>query len=152
VTPDFVEPTPVDDTLLANNEPGPAVPGVLDGDPRSTCVGADCIGTEPTDCRGPSCRQGGFVDLPRTIVPIALHAPQPAYPAVARLQGRQGVVVVEILVGIDGKVSAARLVEGAAPFDAAALAAVRGWRYQPVFVDGQAIAWKSTITLKFQLK
>ncbi len=160
-TPLFVEPKPIDDavspiptgTTVASNDPAvgpgdpnaPIGPGVPDGLPDSDCVGEHCTGSLPG---GPN-----PVNVDKIgIRPIAIYQPQPPYPASARAMGTTGTVIIEILVGVDGRVRDAKLVKGSAPFDTVALASVRTWRYQPVFVGGQAVVWKSTVSLKFQLR
>ena len=63
----------------------------------------------------------------------------PSYPAAARAQGVEGFVVIRYNISVQGRVSDARVV-GAEPadiFDAAALAAVRSWVFNPPLVDGE---------------
>ena len=77
----------------------------------------------------------------------------PTYPAAARADGIEGFVVVRYNVTLDGRVSDARVVRAEPPdiFDAAALAAVRSWVFNPPLVDGQPqpeIGRQSTVTFK----
>ena len=67
---------------------------------------------------------------------------EPVYPAAARAQGVEGYVEVRYRVGADGTVSGLQVVnaEPAGVFDAAALAAVGSWRYEPAIVGGAPIA------------
>lgn len=116
-------------------------PGEAIGDPNSTCVGPNCTGIP-----------GLAAPVPPGIVPIAIYQPSPPYPASARASGASGLVVVEIIVGTDGRVQSARLVTSRPLFDAAALATVRKWRYQPIVVGGHPIVWKSNVSLRFQLR
>ena len=64
----------------------------------------------------------------------AISTPSPKYPAEALRAGQSGEVLIEFTVGVDGSVSAARVVRGTPPrvFDREAVAAVRRWRFQPV--------------------
>jgi protein TonB len=64
----------------------------------------------------------------------AISTPSPAYPPEAFRSATAGEVEVELTVGSDGSVSAARVVHSTPPrvFDRAALAAVKRWRFQPV--------------------
>ncbi|WP_052347320.1 TonB family protein [Novilysobacter defluvii] len=64
--------------------------------------------------------------------PLSIPAPQ--YPREALRAGRAGEVEVELTVGIDGSVTAARVIRAdpARVFDRAALAAVEQWRFQPI--------------------
>ena len=64
----------------------------------------------------------------------AISTPAPAYPPEAFRSATAGEVEVELTVGSDGSVTAARVVRSTPPrvFDRAALAAVKRWRFQPV--------------------
>ena len=76
------------------------------------------------------------------------------YPTTARQQGIEGMVTVRYDVTADGAVENAA-VEAATPpgvFDAAALAAVRTWRFNPPLRDGEPVAAPGQVsTLRFQL-
>lgn len=67
-------------------------------------------------------------------VPRALFNPPPDYPAAALRAGIEGRVIVRVELTGDGRVSAAavRTSSGHAALDAAALEAVRRWRFEPV--------------------
>lgn len=59
--------------------------------------------------------------------------PKPRYPTVARSRGQTGTVVVEFVVGENGRVVSARA-KNPSPWpllNNAALDAVRGWRFPP---------------------
>ncbi len=76
-----------------------------------------------------------------------------AYPADARAQGIEGLVVVRYDVSVDGRVINARVVRAdpADVFDDAALSSVRSWRFNPALVDGVPRATQdveSTVTFK----
>lgn len=76
------------------------------------------------------------------------------YPSAARVQGIEGAVVVRYDVTVDGLVANA-VVESATPpgvFDAAALAAVRTWRFNPRIEGGERLpAHGQVSTLRFEL-
>ncbi|MGE0625938.1 MAG: energy transducer TonB [Pseudomonadales bacterium] len=78
----------------------------------------------------------------------------PVYPAAAKADGIEGVVVVRYGVSKDGRVIDAR-VDSAQPtgiFEDAALAAVRSWRYNPALRDGEPVAVDNVVsTLRFEL-
>lgn len=63
-----------------------------------------------------------------------LSTPAPEYPRTALRTGQSGEVEVEITIGTDGSVSAARVIRAdpARVFDRAALSAVERWRFQPL--------------------
>lgn len=64
----------------------------------------------------------------------AISTPAPRFPPEALRSGTSGEVQVEFTVGVDGSVTAARVVRANPPrvFDREAVAAVRRWRFEPV--------------------
>lgn len=83
-----------------------------------------------------------------------LLAPAPAYPREALRDGITGQVVLELLVGIDGRVLAARVVgsSGNRQLDAAARETVlRQWRFQPATRDGQPVQALGRLPIVFSL-
>jgi protein TonB len=78
-----------------------------------------------------------------------LASPQPAYPA-AQAHGISGTVAVDITVSRLGDVTSARAINGPPELRAAAVAAVRGWRFRPYLVDGKPA--EVTTTLQFFFK
>jgi protein TonB len=62
-----------------------------------------------------------------------LQNPKPDYPALSVRRGEQGQVVLNVLIGVDGKAQKAEIAQssGFERLDAAALATVLRWRYVP---------------------
>lgn len=82
-----------------------------------------------------------------------LQGARPTYPARAKADGVEGEVVVEYRVTASGSVEDLHVVSSTPPrvFDAAALAAVRTWKYKPYAPDGTAVpvdGVRSTLTFK----
>ena len=63
-----------------------------------------------------------------------MSTPAPRYPAEAARRQQSGEVQVEIVVGTDGSVTSARVVDANPPrvFDREALAAVKRWKFAPL--------------------
>lgn len=90
---------------------------------------------------------GGDIHRPRVVFKML-----PPYPDVAREKRIEGEVLMEIVVGTDGSVREAKVTKGAeASLDAAALGAVRQWRYEVTRVDGDAVEVVMPESLKFVL-
>jgi len=72
------------------------------------------------------------VELP-THAAAYLQNPKPDYPALSVQRGEQGQVVLNVLIGIDGKAQKAEIAKssGFERLDAVALATVQRWRYVP---------------------
>jgi TonB family protein len=84
-----------------------------------------------------------------TRAPAVLAAATPEYPADAKARGLSAEVVLELDVGADGEVLAARLAAPAGDgFDEAALAAARRLRFSPAEIDGK----RAAVTLEYRFR
>lgn len=91
-------------------------------------------------------RVGGNIAPPQKIYDV-----RPQYPAAAQAAAVQGVVLVELTIGTDGRVQDARVTRSIPVLDQAALDAVRQWQYQPTIVDGAATPVITTVAVQFRL-
>ena len=92
-------------------------------------------------------RVGGTIKTP-----TKTHDVRPEYPEAAQRARVTGMVILEAVVGTDGSVTDARVVKSIPELDAAALEAVRQWRFTPTFVDGVAVPVIMTVTVNFALQ
>jgi TonB family protein len=79
----------------------------------------------------------------------------PVYPEEALKKGIEGVVRIEASSDEKGDVVAAKVLPGKNPqplLEAAALAAVRQWKYEPFLVNGKAVGVTFTVTLNFSMQ
>jgi TonB family protein len=76
---------------------------------------------------------------------------RPVYPEDAKRAEIQGVVIMEIRVEGDGTVSRARVLRSIPVLDAAALDAVRQWRFTPTLLNGAPTPIVMTVTVQFML-
>ena len=91
-------------------------------------------------------RVGGRVRPPELI-----HDVRPAYPALAKQIRAQGVVKIEAIISRDGIVRDARVVSGYPLLVAAALDAVRQWRYRPTVLNDQPVEVALALEVNFIL-
>ena len=80
--------------------------------------------------------------------------PLPPYPLVARRLGKEGVVLLEVLVAPDGRAADVRMIRssGFAPLDESAVTTVRErWRFVPARRDGVAVESRVTVPIRFRL-
>lgn len=80
---------------------------------------------------------------------------QPPYPTVSKRQDEEGVVVVRVRVGVDGRVLAAELQasSGHRRLDEAAVEhARRAWRFVPATRDGMTVESWRQIPVRFELE
>jgi TonB family protein len=81
----------------------------------------------------------------------ALFHQEPEYPPTARQFRLSGEVVVELTVGVDGKVENVEVTKGRPILNEAVTRAVRKWSFSPFLVEGHPRKVKSTLSFNFQL-
>jgi len=93
-------------------------------------------------------RVGGNVKAPLKVAHTS-----PVYPESMRQAGREGDVPIEAVIGTDGGVHAARVLGAHVhpDFAAAALDAVRQWRFTPTLLNGAPVEIQMVVTVKFSL-
>jgi protein TonB len=84
---------------------------------------------------------------------LVRHVP-PVYPAPARQRGIEGRVVVRLVVGADGVPAEVRVAQGSGSdlLDAAAVDAVRQWRFEPARRAGVAVPEERLAPVVFRLR
>jgi len=105
----------------------------------------DASGNKPMDAALPSIEP---VDVPE-LTERALLTDQPllAYPANAA--GKQGTVILQVLIGRDGTVQDAKFLQGSLAFARAAIDNVRQWKFKPYTMNGRPVSVETNLTLKF---
>jgi protein TonB len=76
----------------------------------------------------------------------------PEYPIIARQAWIQGVVIIEAVIGANGKVQEARVRRSHPLLEQAALSAVKQWEYTPTHLNGRPTPVIMTVTVQFSLK
>jgi protein TonB len=99
----------------------------------------------------------GDVPIPANRVehpPVVIARVLPVYPLAARSRGVQGSVVLQAVIGRDGHIEEGiTVLKSAAMFDAAAVAALRQWRFQPGRDrDGKPVRVLIEVPIRFQLR
>ncbi len=80
---------------------------------------------------------------------------KPVYPEQERKDGVEGIVILAVDISAAGAVAGAKVekpVEGHPAFNAAALAAVQQWRFEPARLDGKPVDISIRVPVKFALK
>jgi protein TonB len=83
--------------------------------------------------------------------PAKIHHVPPMYPVIAQQSKVQGVVILEAVISEDGAVESLRVLRSQPLLDAAALEAVRQWRFTPTLLNGQPVPVVMTVTVNFSL-
>jgi protein TonB len=92
-------------------------------------------------------RVGGDITPPTRIKHVV-----PQYPLIAKANKVQGVVIIEAIIGTDGKVERAQVIRSIHLLDQAALDAVRAWEYTPTLLNGRPTPVIMTVTVRFVLQ
>jgi periplasmic protein TonB len=125
--------------------PGGQLGGVIGGivsDSRSSLVPPASVVVSP---RKPV-RVGGRVKPPRLLERVA-----PVYPLLAKQAHMQGVVQIDAVIDEHGNVVEVKAVSGPPLLIPAAMAAVEQWRYEPTYLNEQAIAVQFLVSVTFVL-
>lgn len=93
-------------------------------------------------------RVGGNIKVPTKVFNVA-----PVYPPALQEAGLEGVVKLDVLIGVDGIVESVRVVGAQVHpgFAAAAIAAVKQWKFTPTLLNGQPVEVEMTASISFGL-
>lgn len=91
-------------------------------------------------------RVGGSIREPRKVRNVA-----PVYPPEAQQAGVQGYVIIEAVIGTDGRVKDARVLGGQSILQEAALEAVKQWEYTPTLLGEVPVEVIMNVTVHFKL-
>jgi protein TonB len=86
------------------------------------------------------------------VAPTRVRQVSPIYPAVATAAAVQGIVVLEVRIGPDGRVTNARALRSIPLLDQAALDAVLQWEYEPTLLNGRPVPVLIAVTVNFTLQ
>ena len=92
-------------------------------------------------------RVGGNVKPPEKVRDVP-----PVYPPVAQSARVQGIVILEAIIGLDGRVSEVKVLRSVPLLDEAAINAVRQWEYTPTLLNGVPVPVIMTVTVNFTLQ
>jgi periplasmic protein TonB len=91
-------------------------------------------------------RIGGQIKAPALITRV-----DPVYPALAQAAQLEGIVILEATVGETGRVESVKVLRSVGPLDAAAVEAVKQWRYSPLRLNDRPTSFVLTVTVQFHL-
>ena len=97
-------------------------------------------------------REGVFLASSGAMASHLLSAPAPGYPELAKITRTEGQVIVQVVVGRDGRVAATRVLDGPHLLRSAAEHAIHKWRYRPYLVDGRPTDVATIVTVSFRLR
>lgn len=84
--------------------------------------------------------------------PVPTKTPPPEYPYALKRNGVSGVVAVKVLIDVNGSVAECSVSKSSDPgFDAAALDAVKKWKFKPAKKDGASVEARLIIPIQFRI-
>ena len=92
-------------------------------------------------------RVGGNIQPPTKVRDVA-----PIYPPIAQSARVQGIVIIEAIIGADGRVQNANVLRGIPLLNPAALTAVQQWEFTPTLLNGVPVPVIMTVTVNFTLQ
>jgi protein TonB len=132
---------PPEQTIASQEELAQSTPGV------DTEGGDKIVVAPPTEEELPKFGDYVYVEeLPEAITKV-----NPEYPEIAREASVDGTVMVQALVGKDGRVKDARVVKSIPMLDAAAITAVKQWVFKPALSNNKPVAVWVAVPMKFTL-
>lgn len=145
--PDAIAPEPAIDFETVDRGDVHGIPGGFSAsDVASLLIGDPPPPPPPPPTPRAPVRIGGVVRPPQKVRHVA-----PIYPAIAQSSGVQGVVILEAVLGEDGRVRNLRVLRSIRLLDQAAIDAVRQWQFTPTLLNGQPVPVVMTITVSFAL-
>lgn len=131
---------PPEQTIASQEELQSVTPGVDTGD-------NNIVVAPPTEDELPKFGEYVYVEE----LPEAITKSTPAYPDIAREAGVDGTVMVQALVGKDGKVHDTKVVKSIPMLDQAAVAAVKQWVFKPALSNNKPVAVWVAVPVRFSL-
>jgi len=92
-------------------------------------------------------RVGGQIKAPRKLKDVA-----PKYTDLAREARVSSVVILEAVIGTDGRVDLVKVMRGHPLLNDSAVAAVKQWVYSPTTLNGTPVAVIMTVTVNFKIE
>lgn len=101
---------------------------------------------------GPEAFQRRVIVAADVMQSLITYRTMPVYPAPAQQRGIEGSVLLDTVVGKDGRVLEVRPSSGPPELATAAVDAVKNWRFSPFTLNGDAVEVETTIEVEFRLK
>ena len=132
---------PPEQTIASQEEIAAVTPGISASD------GEQLVVAPPSEDEMPKFGEYVYVEeLPEAVTKV-----NPAYPDIAREAQVEGKVVVQALVGKDGKVKDTKVVKSIPMLDSAAIDAVKKWVFKPALSNNKPVAVWVAVPVRFSL-
>src|SRR6266571_7079067 len=125
---------------------GGVLGGIIGGVPSAAPPPPPPVKVEEKKAAPQRIRVGGNVQAA-----MAIRAPKPTYPPLAKQARIQGVVRLNAIIGKDGTIQELKAASGHPLLVPAALEAVKQWLYKPTLLDGEPVEVVTVIDVNFTL-
>jgi protein TonB len=125
--------------------PSPGLPGLESNTSDIGVIGAPTAPAPPPPAQAPIRLHSG-IRAPQRVVNVA-----PVYPIIARNAHVEGLVIIEATIDEHGNVARTQVLRSIPLLDAAALDAVRQWKFSPTLLNGVPVPIVMTVTVNFTL-
>ncbi len=133
---------PPEQTIMSQEEISTASGAVEQGSGE-----AQIVVTQQVEDEVPQLGQYVYVEE----LPEPISKPQPEYPDIARDAGVEGTVMVQALIGKDGKVMKTQVTKSVPMLDDAAQAAVKKWVFKPALSNNKPVIVWVAVPVAFKL-
>jgi len=82
---------------------------------------------------------------------MLIHKVQPVYPREARANHVQGTVILQAVIGKDGRIKDLTFVSGPKELAESAIGAVQQWRYRPYMLNNEPVEVRTQVQVNYQL-
>jgi periplasmic protein TonB len=126
--------------------PGGVTGGVIGGILEGIKAPPPLPPTRPVENTKAPVPVGGNVQPPRV-----LYRTSPEYPLLAHQAGIQGEVIISAIIDSHGNVVDMKVVSGPPLLYSAAMKALGEWKFEPTYLNGEAVAIKWNVSVKFHI-
>lgn len=106
----------------------------------------------PKSAAAPACREDGSDQPGCVTAPRVTFSPAPEYPEKERKARREGTVALWVIVAANGLPREVTIAESlSSDFDAAAIKAVKKWKFSPATEDGKPVTTMTNVKVTFEL-
>lgn len=146
---------PLEVEVVAGDQRQTVTPGnpsiKLDLGPKSPATNENAAPAVPQNTSGGVTNATAQVHLSPGTAEVVSHPVDPNYPMLAKQMKVQGSVVLQALIGKDGRIQDLHVLSGPAILSTAAREAVKQWRFKPYLQAGQPVETEARITVNFTI-
>jgi periplasmic protein TonB len=95
--------------------------------------------------------QSGYAYLPAYLKGCSYHRVEPVYPSIAQRARIEGAVELKAIISKEGTIEGLQRITGHPMLVAAAMDAVKQWRYRPYMLNGEPLKVETDVLVNFHI-